>query len=60
MALRALTNRGIVREAAGRFWLDELKLAERSRVRAPALIAAVVPLVLLAIGLAVLMNVRRG
>lgn len=61
MALRALTNRGIVREAeAGHYWLDERKAAERSRARTPVLIAVLVVLVLLGIGLAVLMNVRQG
>lgn len=40
MALRALTNRGIVRHAEpGLFWLDERKAAERSRARTPVLIA---------------------
>jgi hypothetical protein len=61
MALRALTNRGIVREAEpGLFWLDERKAAERSRARAPVLIAVVVLLVLLGIAIAVLMKVRQG
>jgi hypothetical protein len=61
MALRALTNRGIVREAEpGLFWLDERKAAERSRARTPVLIAVIVLLVLLGIALAVLMKVRQG
>jgi hypothetical protein len=61
MALRALTNRGIVREAEpGLFWLDERKAAERSRASKPVLIAAVVLLVLIGVALAVLMNVRQG
>lgn len=61
MALRALTNRGIVREAEpGRFWLDERKAAERSRARTPVLIAVILLLVLLGIAIAVLMNLRQG
>jgi uncharacterized membrane protein len=61
MALRALTNRGIVREAEpGEFWLDERKAAERSRARKPVLIAVIVLLVLLGIAIAVLMKVRQG
>jgi hypothetical protein len=61
MALRALTNRGIVRESEpGHFWLDERKAAERSRARTPVLIAVTLLLVLVGIALAVLMNVRQG
>ncbi|HEX8673364.1 MAG TPA: hypothetical protein VF710_15825 [Longimicrobium sp.] len=61
MALRALTNRGIVREAEpGHFWLDERKAAERSRARKPVLIAIIVLLVLLAVAAGVLMKVRQG
>lgn len=61
MALRALTNRGIVRQAEpGLFWLDERKAGERSRASAPALIGVIVLLVLLAVAVAVLMNVRQG
>jgi hypothetical protein len=61
MALRALTNRGIVREAEpGLFWLDERKAAERSRASKPVLIAVIVLLVLLGVALAVLMNVRQA
>jgi len=61
MALRALTNRGIVREAEpGEFWLDERKAAERSRARTPLLIVVIVLLVLLGVAIAVLMKVRQG
>ncbi|HLL85055.1 MAG TPA: hypothetical protein VK420_20465 [Longimicrobium sp.] len=61
MALRALTNRGIVREAEpGLFWLDERKAAERSRASKPMLVAVILLLVLLGIALAVMMNVRQG
>ena len=62
MALRALTNRGIVREAEpGLFWLDERKAAERSRVRLPVLIAVTISLIVLGLTLAaVVMNLRHG
>lgn len=61
MALRALTNRGIVREAdPGLFWLDERKAAERSRASTPVLIAVIVVLVLIGIALAVLFKVRQA
>ena len=60
MALRALTNRGIVREAEpGHFWLDERKLAARSRAGKPAIALMVfVVLALALIALAVGMNLR--
>ena len=61
MALRALTNRGIVRQAEpGLFWLDERKAAERSRASTPVLIAVILLLVLVAGTIAVLMNLRQG
>lgn len=60
MALRALVNRGIVREAEpGLFWLDERRAAERSRARRPALLAVIVVLALAAILGAVAMNLVR-
>lgn len=60
MALRALTNRGVVRETEpGHFWLDERKLAERSRASRPALLVLALVLVALAlIAVAVGMNLR--
>jgi hypothetical protein len=60
MALRALTNRGIVSEAEpGHFWLDERKLAARSRAGKPALLAVIFVLLVIAlIALAVGMNMR--
>ena len=60
MALRALTNRGIVCETEpGHFWLDERKLAARSRPAKPALLVmALVLLAIALIALAVGMNLR--
>lgn len=60
MALRALTNRGIVCETEpGHFWLDERKLAARSRAGKPALLVlAFVLLAIMLIALAVGMNMR--
>ncbi len=55
MALRALTNRGVVRETEpGHFWLDERKLAERSRASRPALLVlAVILLAVMLVAIAV-------
>ena len=59
MALRALTNRGVVREAEpGHFWLDEKKAAERSRAGKPLLFVIIILLVLVAAGLATMMGTR--
>lgn len=60
MALRALTNRTVVSETEpGHFWLDERKLAARSRAGKPAmLVMALVVLALALIALAVGMNAR--
>lgn len=59
MALRALTNRGIVREAgAGLFWLDEKKAHEQSRAGKPLVFAIIVLLLILAAGLAMMMGTR--
>jgi hypothetical protein len=60
MALRALTNRGIVCETEpGHFWLDERKLAARSRAGRPAMLFGIIVLLaVMLMAVAVGMNLR--